>query len=242
MKGLPEETIFLAQMGLIRWLEGAGENGWPADTIKIRNGRVLHVIPKYPHPNYRLPEAEEEEVFLKNVFDAKQALPESGEIRKLIKKPGEFDLLHFACHGVAESGNINEAKLLMQGRIENGEYIIDPFSATSAKFSNLKSNDNAPMVVLNACQAGRAGYKLTGIGGFANYFLLGGAGAFVGTLWSVGDSPARTFTETLYKVLDQGKNLSEATIEARNAARAAGESTWLAYVVYGHPHLKIKRS
>jgi CHAT domain-containing protein len=95
------------------------------------------------------------------------------------------------------------------------------------------------MVVVNACQAGRAGYKLSGVGGFANAFLTGGAGAFVGTLWSVGDNPARVFTETLYKELLQGSNLSEAAIAARAAAQKEGGATWLAYVVYGHPHMKI---
>lgn len=239
--GMPDETLFLAQMGLIRWLEGAGKDGWPPDKIKIRKGSVRYVIPKYPHPDYKLPEAEKEEEFLKEQFAAIAVDPESGEVRNMISKPGKFDLLHFACHGVAESGSINEASLLMQGRVEDEKYVIDSLSATvTAKFSNLQSKDNDPMVVLNACQAGRAGYKLTGIGGFANAFLSGGAGAFIGTLWSVGDSPARTFTETLYTTLtDKGKNLSEATIEARNAAKKAGEATWLAYVVYGHPHLRI---
>jgi CHAT domain-containing protein len=96
------------------------------------------------------------------------------------------------------------------------------------------------MVVLNACQIGRANYKLTGIGGFAQAFLDRGAGAFVGTLWSVGDSPARTFTERLYSELLGGQTLAQASIAAREAARQAGDATWLAYVVYGHPHLRVE--
>jgi len=89
---------------------------------------------------------------------------------------------------------------------------------------------------LNACQAGRAGYKLSGIGGFARAFLTGKAGVFVGALWSVGDQPARTFTEHFYERLLAGDRLAEATIAARGVAREAGEATWLAYVIYGHPH------
>lgn len=240
--GMPEETIFLAQMGLIRWLEGANEDGWPPELVKIRDGRVKYVIPKYPHPDYKLPEAEQEIEFLSDQFHAEKVESESGVIRKLIAKPGAFDLLHFACHGVANSDNISESSLLMQGHVENGNYVLDSLNTTVvSRFSNLKADDNNPMVVLNACQAGRAGYKLTGIGGFADAFLMGGAGAFVGALWSVGDSPARTFTETMYEKLISGKNLSEATIEARNAAKEAGEATWLAYAVYGHPHMKISR-
>ena len=240
-RGMPEEVIFLGQIGLIRWLEGAGKDGWPPDEIKVRNNKALYVIPQYPHPDYRLPEAEKEKDFLDKTFGASAVIPESGTVRTLLSTPGQFDLLHFACHGVAESNNIQDASLLMQGRVEAGRYILDPFSVTTAKsYSNLEAADNSPIVVLNACQAGRAGYKLTGIGGFADAFLSAGAGTFIGTLWSVGDSPARTFTETLYTALKEGNNLSEATKKARKASMHSGEATWLSYVVYGHPHMKIK--
>lgn len=97
------------------------------------------------------------------------------------------------------------------------------------------------MVFLNACQAGRAGYKLTGIGGFAQAFLKGGAGAFVGTLWSVGDEPAFSFGQAFYDALLGGKDISEATLLARDAARTAGDATWLAYAVYVHPHATLTR-
>ena len=50
-----------------------------------------------------------------------------------------------------------------------------------------------PIVLLNACQIGRTGYALTGISGFAQAFLKGGVGAFIGSLWAVGDRPARVF-------------------------------------------------
>ena len=52
---------------------------------------------------------------------------------------------------------------------------------------------NRAVIVLDACQVGRLGFKLTGIDGFAQAFLKRGAGAFVGTLWPVVDHLARTF-------------------------------------------------
>jgi len=79
------------------------------------------------------------------------------------------------------------------------------------------------------------GYKLTGIGGFARAFLRRGAGAFIGTLWSVGDSPAREFTEEFYLRLKSGNMIAEAA----GKARTEGDATWLVYVVYGHPHAKL---
>jgi len=37
------------------------------------------------------------------------------------------------------------------------------------------------------------------------------------------------------------KTLAEATIAAREAARKERDATWLAYVVYGHPYMKVER-
>ena len=37
------------------------------------------------------------------------------------------------------------------------------------------------------------------MGGFAAAFVSRGAGVFIGTHWSVGDAPARTFIEAFYK-------------------------------------------
>jgi hypothetical protein len=237
-KPVSPQGKFLGQMGLVRWLH---EAGWPTDSFKIRQGRARYVIPHYPHPDYALPEAEKEAEFLENQFGATAVDPRPGPVRKLISQPGEFDLLHFACHGIADQDNITNAQLLMEGRIEGENYILEYLSATTAEmFSNLTGSDgNHPLVVLNACQTARVGYKLTGVGGFAQAFLKGGAGAFVSTLWSVGDSPARTFTESFYSELLAKTSISKAAIKARSVAQAAGDATWLAYVVYGHPHAVV---
>ena len=235
---LPTETKFLGQMGLVRWLHEAGF--WPPDHLLIRKGRARTVVPNYPDKRLALAATQKEAKFLKAKFGATPVEPKSGEVRKLIAQPGAFDLLHFACHGAAEADNITEAQLLMEGRIEDNQYISDPLTATvTEQFANLKGPDNRPMIVLNACQAGRAGYKLTGMGGFAQAFLKRGAGVFIGALWSVGDEPASSFTEEFYTQLISGAMIAEATIKAREKARTARDATWLAYVVYGHPHLRL---
>lgn len=153
-KPLSTETRFLGQMGLVRWLH---EAGWPPEQLSIRKGKARYVIPHYPHPDYELPEAEQEYRFLKEKFAATEVEPTSSAVRKLLSQPGAFDLLHFACHGVADPNNISNAQLLMQGRVEGEGYLPDHFSATTAEYhANLKGDGNAPMIVLNACQAARA--------------------------------------------------------------------------------------
>lgn len=233
---LPSETLFLAQLGLVRWLRGS----WPPN--KIRKNRTCYVIPNYPNAKYELPQTQEEKKFLEQKLHGRAVEPQPLAVQALLREPGSFDLLHFACHGGAEDGNIMHAKLMMEGRAENNCYIPAYLSATMVRqFASLQGPDGArPMIVLNACQAGRIGFKLTGLGGFAQAFHTASAGAFVGPLWSVGDYPARIFTESLYTELLSGKNLAQATKTARSAAQQAGDATWLAYAVYGHPHMMFQ--
>jgi CHAT domain len=232
----PEEPMFFGQMGVVRWLENVL---LAPIQIKVRKNRAFTVIPNYPVDDDKLPEAQEEFAFLKKMFGAQPVQPEEGPVRDLLKS-GDFDLLHFACHGIATLKDVLDAKLDLQGRLEGKGYVPAEFDAGQVStYANLHSGDNQPMIVLNACQTGRAGWRLTGIGGFANAFITREAGAFVGTLWAVGDTPARTFTETLYRNLKRGTTLSKATIAARAAAHSAGDATWLAYTVYGHPQMRI---
>ena len=107
-KSLSAETRFLGQMGLVRWLH---EAGWPNELLTIRKGKANYVIPHYPHPDYVLPEAQLESQFLETEFGAAAVEPKSGTVRKLLSQPGAFDLLHFACHGVADQDNISGAAL-----------------------------------------------------------------------------------------------------------------------------------
>ena len=234
-KGISGDKLcFLGQRGLVRWLH---EAGWPTQQLRLRPGKGRYVVPHYPHPDYALPEAEAEEAFLREELQAKRVAPTAQAVRALLQKPGTLDFLHFAGHGEASHGNSANAQILLEGRREEDNYLPEYLGATTVE-QYAQFGKNAPLVILNACQVGRAGYQLTGIGGFAQAFLLRGAGAFVGTLWSVGDHPARTFTKTFYQQLRAGATLAEATTAAREQARLAGDATWLAYAVYGHPYAR----
>ena len=236
-KPLGQQPCFLGQLGLVRWLH---EAGWPRQTLRLRAGKGRYVIPDYPHPDYALPEAGQEADFLRQELGAKRVPPTAQAVRTLLTQASQVDLLHFAGHGAAESANIANAQLLLQGRVEGASYLPEYLSASTVEqYANF--GQGAPLIVLNACQVGRLGYRLTGVGGFAQAFLRRGAGAFVGTLWSVGDAPARQFTEKLYERLLAGDALAEATTAAREHARQAGDATWLAYAVYGHPYARVSR-
>jgi hypothetical protein len=233
---LPDESLFLAQLGLVRWLHGS----WLPERIRVRPERARYVIPEYPDPVDALPEAQKEIDFLERHFNAEAVEPQPAAVRRLLRGPGAFDLLHFACHGDAESPDVAHAALLL-GNSRAGRATSAAVTATTvAEHSRLEDAEgNRPLVVLNACKVARMGHRLTRVGGFADAFLRRGAGAFVGSLWSVGDLPARVFTESLYTHLIAGEPLSGAASAAREQAARAGDATWLAYAVYGHPHLQL---
>jgi hypothetical protein len=239
-QGLPTATCFFGQMGLVRWLHNYG---LPAVELRARPGRCFYLIPKYPHRDYELLEAQKEIPFLEKAFQCQPIVPHLGPLHEALEKRGGFDLFHFAGHGAAENRDIARAEILLAGRVVGENYLTERFRASAVEqLPRLVGDDGVrPVVTLNACQVGRAGYKLTSIGGFARAFLSKGAGLFISSMWSVGDGTARTFTETLYRGLLDGKKLSEATIAAREASRKAGEATWLAYTVYGHPDATLAR-
>jgi len=232
---LPDEEQFLGMKGLVRWIHAAG-----AASTHVHLGDVAAVVPDYPAGSgWELEATAHEWTFLSGTMAARRVDAKLATVLDLIREPAGFDVLHFAGHGEAESDSIARAALLMEeGVDDNGSWRPDRLTSTDVEGAcDVWPDDGGvrPMVVLNACQVGRSGYQLTDIGGFAQAFLKGGAGVFVGSLWAVGDEPASTFAQTLYSRLREGEELSDAASAARAASRKADDATWLAYVVYGDP-------
>ena len=82
--------------------------------------------------------------------------------------------------------------------------------------------------------------NLAGIQGWVTQSLDAGASAFIGTLWRVSDKAALKFTQELYKQLSAGIALGEAVQKARINCKEPGDSSWLAYELYGQPNSPIK--
>ncbi len=68
-----------------------------------------------------------------------------------------------------------------------------------------------------------------------------GAGAFIGSLWAVRSSSAKTFAEAFYHAMVKDRiPLGAASLGARQAISSdPGDPTWLAYTVYGNPSASI---
>ena len=144
------------------------------------------MIPDYVDPGLRLNGAAEERAMLKRQFaDGREVKAESLAVAQfLLREAKDCDLLHFACHGEAAQRAVLNADLLMAGTQTEEGIVDDALSAdvvkSHARFAAIPPN---PIVFINACQTGRTGAGLGGVGGFADAFLRPGskcgAGAFM---------------------------------------------------------------
>lgn len=233
---------FLGELGLTRWLYGSEGTGFAPETL--RWGRMLVMQPEYALAADRLPAAKSEADALVATHAATRTPATSDGILDLVADGRTWDVLHYCGHGEAEAATIEEASLLLQVRRVGGEDKQDrAYANTIAKEGLLREPGDVTspghIVVLNACQVGRSGETLTGLGGFAQAFVQAGAGLFVAPLWSVGDELASTFCETFYARLVAGDTVAQATRAARTASRDNGDPTWISYAVYGEPTARI---
>ena len=236
-KGYSDDGKFLCEMGLTRWIHGS----WPPDSVVLGQDGARYFTPDYQ--GRPLPEADAEAAFLEELFGA-TGIPATRKDIYYVLRKGDFDLLHFVCHGEADHEKIWNSELLIleeydaSGAVKRRETLVSDNAGGQMKRLKGKSGSR-PLVMINACQTGRQGYKLSGIGGFATEFLNAEAGVFVGTLWSVVDSAALAFAKGFYTALREGKALAEAATAGRIASSAVEPSSWLAYAVYGDPEARL---
>jgi hypothetical protein len=152
---------------------------------------------------------------------------------------GEFDVLHISCHAESAHDSIERSNLIIGDESVPGSTKARPIEIdTITVEAEARLKRRRPIVFLNACETGRMGAVLTAWGGWPNVFLRAGAGAFIGSSWAVRDKPAGLFARTLYESLLDGQTLAEAASAARQAAKALGDVSWLAFKVYGHPRAR----
>ena len=141
-------------------------------------------------------------------------------------------VLHFACHNAfTEKGG--SVITLEGGPLRPSDLAIAVQRKGLAAIS--------PLVFLNACRTAGDIPGLMQLMGWARQFMGAGAGAFVGSLWAVRSSSAKTFAEAFYGALVRDRMpLGAASLRARQAISGdSGDPTWLAYTVYGNPSASI---
>ena len=239
---IDRDCRFLGEMGVVRWIDNLY---WPPASLRVRPDRAHYVVPDYAEPALKLRGARDEIKLLKERFQAQEVEATQPAVKNILRDGERIDLLHFACHGTANSNDIWNAALLMTGeKRPNNSYYREKLTVDEIDFCAILAHEDGtmPIVFINACQAGSGGNTLSGTGGLAETFVKCGAGLFVSALWSIGDKTALTFATKFYDALKEGETVVEAAGLARAAAKTAREPTWLAYTVYGHPHARLQES
>lgn len=145
-----------------------------------------------------------------------------------------YDWLHVSAHGTFSTDLPDQSSTLW---LEENEAITPQHLVGPEIEDHLRRV--RPAFFFNACQAGRLGWNLTGMGGWASRLIACGAGMFLGPLVDVEDETALLMAMSLYKALLNGETVAEATRQARQAVRPTGSPSWLAYSLYAHPNAKV---
>lgn len=193
--------------------------------------RILAIAGRENPGRQGLPGAREEIEFLSRRF-ARVTVPSSAGIDTALfggEDPGEFDLLHLACHGEVDPqrpwnsalvfGKADRPVILRAGRI--AEYSLQ-----------------ARLAVLSSCESGAGGILAgEGIIGLGSGFLAAGVPAVVATLWPVDDRATSRFIASFYASLARHGIPARALTDARGELRSDPETMhpfyWAGFVLVG---------
>ena len=236
-----KERFFLGDLGLTRWMYGTVR----PTVIPIDARRVVAIAPDYVNPKYELPRAREEVTTLGQLLArGPRSAADPVELRQVIADG--FDLLHFAGHGRWRDVDPLGQEIAFATFSEDHDDGSASYTDSDARrdlpeLEGPAARASAPFVFLSACDVGRLRSGATGLGGFAEVFLRGGAGVFIGCSWAVRDDVTSAFVRTFYEKLlgDDHATVGEAVLTARHAAREAGDLTSLAFTVFADPRAKL---
>lgn len=159
------------------------------------------------------------------------------EVHQRLTTGEPIGLLHFACHGFAETQHLLGSKLILQDNDPLRPVDLPPPVSGSCP------PVNGSLVFLNTCQSGLPGWRLTGHGSWANTFLSQGAGAVIATSWAIKNDVAARIASTFSAHLGEGLSIAQALFESRRQIRVEGDPSRLAYTLYSTPaaHLQVER-
>ena len=154
------------------------------------------------------------------------------------------EMVHFACHGEVLGSGISKRSVLY---MSDGTALSETLFVASSLGKTKKS-----FLFMNACQVGVGGDELNQYAGFPGFAISAGFSGFVGPLWSVNDQIAKSIAIDFYTRAfgaDGSAPRPVADVLADMRSQYASEpdpkkrqSTWLAYVHYGHPHFTLSHA
>lgn len=223
------QDFFAVRFRLGQWLSSLP----PVTTLTLQRLAILGGNARPP-----LPEAEAEAAFLASWAEQQGITVDrfpGGTLEELeaFLLAERRQWLHIITHGEFNEKQPDESKLLLTEPAFRSRHL------TGAVVHHLRRD--RPFVFASACEVGRLGWTITGIGGWAERWLRCGCSGFIGPRWSVGDGRAREFAELFYRELGEGRIVGEAVRRARLTLKGKNPSCfeWLTYCLFAHPNLEI---
>lgn len=149
------------------------------------------------------------------------------DVEKALDKP--FDILHFIGHGTYDRHK--ERGFLLFETKDRGERRVSGEDLAPL----LRKQPSLALVVLNACESGRAS-EMDAFAGVAQSLGDNGLGAVLAMQFPVADDAALVFSKAFYRSLFQGKGLERAVHDSRRRLFASELKT-----EFGNPVLYLQK-
>lgn len=247
------ESPFLgAHVAVSRWpLTEHQPRPRPRSSMSVRSGAVLTAdytgVPGWGRLDAAVAEAAEVAL----LFDppATAVAPDLWTVIDLLRGlPVPADVLHLALHGQYDAAGDQEGIVLLARSSTTGSPVAQFLTPAEVENGAL---DHGPLVFLNACQVGADERVLGDYAGFASTLLRIGATAVVAPLWNIRDDIASNVARQFYAAALGPEAVPVAEVvralRATYTERAVRDgdptlhATLVAYQVFGHPRLRLRR-
>jgi CHAT domain-containing protein len=163
-----------------------------------------------------------------------------------VKRISNPEVLHFATHGVFESGSSYDAflrsKLVLAGVNDGNTFTPDDHSKfedgwlTAFEVAQMDLQ-NTKLVVLSACQTAVGDLKASdGVYGLQRAFEVAGAGYVMGSLWAINDQATATYMTEFYNSYLSNRNALVSYRTAMTATRKkfSHPNYWGSFILNGN--------
>jgi hypothetical protein len=191
-------------------------------------------------PDYRgsqvLP-GQQEEIAALSAFRGYQRVPGQFHALAALLTRSPSGIIHFAGHGVIRTREESVPEYFIL--LEDGE--LDPSRWRGIVTAKTSLHQ---FVFFNACDVGQVSRVANFVNGWAPAVLETGASGYIGALWPLGDKAAANFAIHFYRALEQraGKgsvSVADVLRDTRRLFLEENDPTYLAYVYYGDPNLRL---
>ena len=179
----------------------------------------------------RLPFANNEAEMIGKLFGTQPLLGKQATKQAVLQNIHSVSLIHFACHGNAERGEILLAPPSLSDRKPAPE---EDYLLTMENISKVQLR--AKLVVLSCCHSAKGQISAEGVVGIARAFLGSGARSVLVALWAIEDEATNHFMSRFYENLVRGESASESLQQAMKWMGENGfckMSQWAPFMLIG---------